>query len=810
MAPKPTPFCKDFAKLAESMAIDMIFLSDCSGSRRRWCVRRITGGLNSLAYPYMNCEDSNSTIPNAWPVRETILSEGGTEQVVKRYRTNTDVEDRLLLDTIPGPAWTVTATGEVEMVNQQMLDYFGRTLEELKDWTRFIHPDDRERVIVYWKRTIQSGQPFEIESRLRRADGVYRWFQARGRPVRDPEEGCALRWYSLLTDIDEWKKAEEKLQREQDELLRKQELLDLAQRAARAMAFDWYIQEDFNTWSPEQEALYGLAPGTFDGKFESWKKLVHPDDWPIIVKAVKRSHETGDISAEFRVVWPDGSVHWLAANGQMFMDSVGQPYRMVGFTGDITPRKLAEEALRRSEAYLTGAQGLSLTGSFGWSVPDGEMFWSEETFRITACDPTTKPTLELVLQRTHPEDRSRVQDAVNRAFQEVTDLDFEHRLLLPDGSIKHVRVVGRPLRHPSGKVELVGAVMDVTAARLAFQEIQKLKDRLHDENVVLREQIDQVFMFEEIVGSSPALKTVLSSIVKVAPTDSTVLITGETGTGKELIARAIHKGSHRAGQPFIAVNCAAVPSALIASELFGHEKGAFTGALQHRQGRFELAHCGTIFLDEIGELPAETQIALLRVLQERQFERVGGSRVIPTDVRVITATNRDLAAATATGAFRADLFYRLNVFPIHVPPLRNRKEDIPILVEYFVTRYADKARKRISKIDKNTLKLCQSYHWPGNIRELQNIVERSVILCAGDTFRIDPAWLSCHDPARQKASGPLTKSIRSYEKELIEAALAESNGKVAGPNGAAAKLGIPRSTLDLKIKQLNIKKNTIR
>jgi transcriptional regulator with GAF, ATPase, and Fis domain len=494
----------------------------------------------------------------------------------------------------------------------------------------------------------------------------------------------------------------------------------------------------------------------------------------------------------------------------MFMDSVGQPYRMVGFTGDITPRKLAEEALRRSEAYLTGAQGLSLTGSFGWSVPDGEMFWSEETFRITACDPTTKPTLELVLQRTHPEDRSRVQDAVNRAFQEVTDLDFEHRLLLPDGSIKHVRVVGRPLRHPSGKVELVGAVMDVTAARLAFQEIQKLKDRLHDENVVLREQIDQVFMFEEIVGSSPALKTVLSSIVKVAPTDSTVLITGETGTGKELIARAIHKGSHRAGQPFIAVNCAAVPSALIASELFGHEKGAFTGALQHRQGRFELAHCGTIFLDEIGELPAETQIALLRVLQERQFERVGGSRVIPIDVRVITATNRDLAAAIATGAFRADLFYRLNVFPIHVPPLRNRKEDIPMLVEYFVTRYADKARKRISKIDKNTLKLCQSYHWPGNIRELQNIVERSVILCAGDTFRIDPAWLSCHDPARQKASGPLTKSIRSYEKELIEAALAESNGKVAGPNGAAAKLGIPRSTLDLKIKQLNIKKNTIR
>jgi transcriptional regulator with GAF, ATPase, and Fis domain len=317
-------------------------------------------------------------------------------------------------------------------------------------------------------------------------------------------------------------------------------------------------------------------------------------------------------------------------------------------------------------------------------------------------------------------------------------------------------------------------------------------------------------MFEEIVGSSPALKTVLSSIVKVAPTDSTVLITGETGTGKELIARAIHKSSHRASHAFISVNCAAIPSSLVASELFGHEKGAFTGAMQRRQGRFELAHSGTIFLDEIGELPAETQIALLRVLQERQFERVGGNRVIPVDVRIIAATNRDLPTAITSGTFRDDLFYRLNVFPIDVPPLRRRKEDIPMLVEYFVKRYAEKARKGISKIDKNTLKLCQSYHWPGNIRELQNIVERSVILCTGNTFWIDEAWLSSHDARRRASSHLLTENLHNYEKELIEAALAESNGIVAGPNGAAAKLGIPRSTLDLKIKQLSIRKHTIR
>jgi transcriptional regulator with GAF, ATPase, and Fis domain len=294
--------------------------------------------------------------------------------------------------------------------------------------------------------------------------------------------------------------------------------------------------------------------------------------------------------------------------------------------------------------------------------------------------------------------------------------------------------------------------------------------------------------------------------VKVAPTDSTVLITGETGTGKELIARAIHKHSQRSGQAFISVNCASIPSSLIASELFGHEKGAFTGAVQRRQGRFELAHSGTIFLDEVGDLPAETQIALLRVLQERQFERVGGNRVLPTDVRVIAATNRDLTAAIAAGTFRADLFYRLNVFPIELPPLRRRKEDIPMLVEYFVKRYAEKTGKLIRKIDRNTLKLCQSYPWPGNIRELQNIVERSVILCSGDTFWIERAWLARGKSERQELFGLLPDTLQNQEKEMIEAALAESKGKVAGPEGAAEILGIPRSTLDSKIKQLKIKK----
>jgi len=337
-----------------------------------------------------------------------------------------------------------------------------------------------------------------------------------------------------------------------------------------------------------------------------------------------------------------------------------------------------------------------------------------------------------------------------------------------DGEFRCFLFRGSPLRDRSGKI------IRWYATGTDIEDRKQAEERMRDENLALREEIDQPFMFEDIVGSSPALQTVLSSIVKVAPTDSTVLITGKTGTGKELIARAIHKHSQRSGQAFISVNCASIPSSLIASELFGHEKGAFTGATQRRQGRFELAHGGTIFLDEIGELPTETQIALLRVLQERQFERVGGTRVIATDVRIITATNRDLAGAIASGTFRSDLFYRLNVFPIHVPSLRDRREDIPMLVEYFLKRYAEKARKQIDKIDKNTLKLCQSYHWPGNIRELQNIVERSVILCTGDTFRMEKAWLSSPDAPRMDSAGPLTENLRSYEKELIEAALAGS------------------------------------
>jgi formate hydrogenlyase transcriptional activator len=335
-------------------------------------------------------------------------------------------------------------------------------------------------------------------------------------------------------------------------------------------------------------------------------------------------------------------------------------------------------------------------------------------------------------------------------------------------------------------------------------EQKSAEQQLRNEILVLREEIDESSMFEEIVGSSQAVRQLLKQVEKVAPSDSTVLIQGKTGTGKELVARALHRRSRRANRPFIRVNCAAIPQSLIASELFGHEKGAFTGALQRRVGRFEAANGGTLFLDEVGELPMETQIALLRVLQEKEFERVGSNHPVSVDVRVIAATNRDLRAAVAAGTFRADLYYRLNVFPIRVPSLNEREEDIPLLVEYFVARYAKESGKRIRHIGKETLQRLRSYQWPGNIRELQNIVERAVILSETDTFVVDESWLKSESAEPSSKRGLST--LEDGEAEMIEAALADTHGRVSGPSGAAAKLGIPRQTLESKIRRLGINK----
>ena len=411
---------------------------------------------------------------------------------------------------------------------------------------------------------------------------------------------------------------------------------------------------------------------------------------------------------------------------------------------------------------------------------------------------------------TPPEWRERDASALTELEATGTVQAYEKELFRKDGGRVPV-LVGSARFEESGR-EGVAFVLELSEQKQAEAEIRSLKDQLYRENLALRDEVDRVSMFEEIIGSSATLKTVLSRIAKVAPTDSTVFIRGETGTGKELMARAVHKRSRRSDGPFVSVNCAALAPTLIASELFGHEKGAFTGAVQRKLGRFELAGGGTLFLDEVGELLPDTQMALLRVLQEREFERVGGIQPIHVDVRVIAATNRDLSAAVTNGGFRQDLFYRLNVFPVEVPPLRERKDDIPMLVEYFVQRYASRMGRHFRAIDKKTLNLLLAYDWPGNIRELQNVIERSVILSTGDVFAVDESWLLTEarpSIAVVPAAVPVPTEPRS-ERELIEAALAESRGRISGPSGAAAKLGIPPSTLDHRIKALNINKKRFR
>jgi PAS domain S-box-containing protein len=733
-------------------------------------------------------------------------------KIVRWFSSGTDIEDRKqaqrelqqLVDAVPQHIVVLYGDGRRLYANQAVLNYHGLTLDEflVEPHANCFHPEDLERYEGQRNPGILSGEPWEAEVRLRKKEGQYRWFLIRARPLRD-EQGRVIRWYLARTDIEDRKRAERELQQLVDAV--PQHMIVLAADGqplyANKVALDYYgftLEECLDQ--------------------NSIKKKIHPDD----VASYLDTRQLGIASAipfetEVRLRSRNGQYRWFLILFNPLRDGQGQVVRWYATATDIEDRKQAEGALRRSEAYLAEAQRLSHTGSWAHDVVRREIiYWSPESYRTFGFDPNKDSiSYREAHNRIHPEDLSRFDENLDRVIREKTGSAIDFRLLLPDGSIKHVHCVSRPVFSASGEVvELVGTNMDVTeqyharaALEGAFEEIKQLKDELYRENLALKEEIDQASMFEEIVGTSAVLRRVLVQVAKVAPTDSTVLIAGETGTGKELIARAIHKRSQRSSRAFVSVNCAAIPATLIGSELFGHEKGAFTGATQRRLGRFELADGGTLFLDEVGDLPMETQIALLRVLQERQFERVGGSQSMAVDVRIIAATNRDLKAAVAAGTFRSDLFYRLNVFPIAVPPLRARKDDIPLLVEYLIERYASKAGKKIKNIHKKTLELFQTYDWPGNIRELQNVIERAVILCDGETFSVDELWLQSESPGTGHTGNGLARLRSDQERELIESALAKTRGRVAGPSGAAAKLGIPRSTLETKIRRLGIMKH---
>jgi formate hydrogenlyase transcriptional activator len=994
-----------------------------------------------------------------WMFHRKVPLRDANGNIVKWYGSSLDIEERKiaeqkireqeaelrsLLDLMPQQVFVFGPDGNPIYANRGAFEYFGVGADRLLAESRinFVHPDDRKYFLAERNKKLLTEAPHEFEARLLRHDGIFRWFLFRRNPLKD-ERGHILRWYGTGTDIDDRKRAEEALRTSEA-------YLGEAQRLSHTGSFGWRSNNGEIIWSDETYRIFEYDRSV-KPTIDSVVQRVHPEDRAGFEEVINRALAGAtDFEHAYRLLLPHGQVKHVHALAHVLADAFGNR-EFVGAVTDITERKTSEEKvrrlveagilgiffatveggiveanqaflqmlqydrqdlvagrlrwedltpaewrerdersmaeflttgvfqayekeyfrkdgsrvpvlvggariqspnegvvfvldlseqkraeakIRRSESYLAEAQKLSQTGSWAWSPDDDIRYWSEECYRVLSFDSQDGlPRFEDFVQRIHPDDQPGFRELIETVIREKAEWEADYRIVHPRGAIRDIHVVGHPVLSTSGHlVEFVGTVIDVTERKRAEEErrrseaelrqildlapqhvavygasrerlyanhasldyrgvsldewrqrrgisddvhpddVERLitaadrasssgsalelelrvqaadgsyrwflsrfspvyddngqitrwyvactdiedrkqaEDRLRSENVALREELDKASMFEEIVGTSPALKSVLSRISKVAPSDSTVLITGETGTGKELVARAIHRRSDRASRAFVSVNCAAIPRDLIASELFGHEKGAFTGATQQRLGRFELANGGTLFLDEVGELPAETQIALLRVLQEHEFERVGGTRRIRTDVRVIAATNRDLQASISGGSFRSDLFYRLNVFPIEIPSLGERQQDIPLLVEYFIDRYARKAGKKIKRVNKKTLELLQSYPWPGNIRELQNVIERSMILCETEIFSVDENWLSQAPPLTAESKKPveLPRRLLVQEKDMIEAALKDTRGRVSGPTGAAAKLGIPRSTLESKIRSHRINKNRFR
>jgi PAS domain S-box-containing protein len=707
---------------------------------------------------------------------------------------NDSLEARLqaTLNVIPAYTWYAAPSGALTFVNKRGADYLSLPtnhplrlgIDRGAAWDShlaLLHPDDHDETRRVWSNCLRTGSAGELIFRVRDSQGEYRWRMSRVEPLR-ANDGTLLYWIGINLDIEALRKSEEELR--------------LVVNGIGALVTTYTADGELEFGNQQVLEFFGM---TLE-EMKDWRNndTIHPDDIGRVIACWAHSLATGQPYEDVhRYRRSDGEFRWFRSYGRPSRDGKGRVNRWYVLLTDIDESQKVKEKLEERERELRQVLDFTpqMVAVFGAN--------RERLYANSVALDYVGTTLEEWRQRIigselHPDDLERVKEGAARGLSTRSAYELEVRIRKNDGTYRWFQARYNPMcvdeERPS---RWYVACTDI-------ENRKRAEERLQQENVALREEIDKTSMFEEIVGSSPALTAVLSRVSKVARVDSTVLISGETGTGKELIARAIHRRSGRSSRAFVAVNCAAIPRELIASELFGHEKGAFTGATQRRIGRFELANGGTLFLDEVGELLPDTQAALLRVLQERELERVGGREAIHIDVRVIAATNRDLIDAVAGGSFRQDLFYRLNVFPLEMPSLRERKQDIPVLVEYFIHRYARKAGKTFGRVNKRTLDRLQSYPWPGNVRELQNVIERSVVLCDSDEFTVDDSWLSTRVAANSPRALPGT--LAAHEKALIEGALRASGGRVSGPSGAAARLGIPRSTLESRIRALKINK----
>jgi PAS domain S-box-containing protein len=764
------------------------------------------------------------------------------DEPLQRRVTDREESLRRLADTISEVFWVVALNPErIIYVSPSFERLWGLTAEALyrepRLWAQTIHPEDRPQVIERFSRWIagEDVNYHDVEFRIIQPSGDIRWIHDRGVLFHN-EAGRPIEVSGISTDITERKRIQAELEASEERYRRFIEQtaegisrIELDQPLEPGLGEDEQIDYFYaHAWLAEcNEAMarmYGYQHAAeFVGvRLEDLLPRSDPRNMEYLRAFIRNGYRLTDAESHARS--RDGKERYFL-NSLMGIVEDGRLIRTWGSKRDVTAHRLAEAAVRESEERLSFALEAGQMGTFDWHIADGQLargriLWSPTVERLHGFEPGTLPVdAQSYCHQVHPDDRERVCTQLHEILGGTAGHRIEYRIVRPGGAIRWLECYAKAFPGGSGQmVRLVGVCADITERKeaegelqRAYDEIQALKDQLQQENIALREELDTTSMFEEIVGTSPALQAVLGNIAKVAPTDSTVLITGETGTGKELVARAIHKHSARAGRPFVSINCAAIPPALIASELFGHERGAFTGAVGRREGRFELAAGGTLFLDEVGELPAETQVMLLRVLQEHEFERVGSNRPIRADVRIIAATNRDLHSAIAEKTFRTDLFYRLNVFPMEVPALRDRREDIALLVEYFTHRFGTRAAKRITAIPKAILDALQAYDWPGNIRELQNVIERAVIISDRSELSVDLRWLLA-SPSKVPADPPpppasTGNTLVDHERALIEEALEEAKGRVAGPLGAATKLGIPSSTLESKIKVLKIDKS---